>query len=276
MPSAAEKAAAFVALHQRPQAFLIPNPWDAGSARLLEQLGFEALATSSAGHAFSLGQRDNTLTREQVLAHCRAVCEATSIPVSADLENGFGDAPATVAETIRLAAETGLAGGSIEDSTGRPDNPIYPLELAVERIRAAVEAARALPHPFTLTARCENYIVGRPDLADTIRRLQAYQAAGADVLYAPDISSRADIVSILSSIDRPLNVVMGLKGLRLSLAELSAVGVRRVSVGSSLARAAYTALLHAGREMRSMGTFDYADDAVPFGEISAMLGGPSA
>lgn len=276
MPSAAEKAAAFVALHRRTQAFLIPNPWDVGSARLLEQLGFEALATSSAGHAFSLGQRDNTLTRAQTLAHCRSVCEATSIPVSADLENGFGDAPATVAETIRLAAEAGLAGGSIEDATGRPDDPIYPLELAVERIRAAVEAARALPHPFTLTARCENYIVGRPDLRDTIRRLQAYQQAGADVLYAPDLSSRDDIAALVRSLDRPVNVVMGLTGLRLSVDELSAMGVRRISVGSSLARAAYTALLQAGREMRTQGTFSYADSAVPFGEISAMLGGPSA
>lgn len=276
MPSAAEKAAAFVALHRRPQAFLIPNPWDVGSARLLEQLGFEALATSSAGHAFSLGQRDNTLTRAQTLAHCRSVCEATSIPVSADLENGFGDAPATVAETIRLAAEAGLAGGSIEDATGRPDDPIYPLELAVERIRAAVEAARALPHPFTLTARCENYIVGRPDLRDTIRRLQAYQQAGADVLYAPDLSSPDDIAALVRSLDRPVNVVMGLTGLRLSVDELSAMGVRRISVGSSLARAAYTALLQAGREMRTQGTFSYADGAVPFGEISAMLGSPSA
>lgn len=271
MPTTAEKAAAFVALHQRAQAFIIPNPWDVGSARLLEQLGFEALATSSAGHAFSLGQRDNSLTREQVLAHCRALCQATSIPVSADLESGFGDDPKTVAETIRLAAETGLAGGSIEDYTGRSEDPIYPLELAVERIKAAVEAARALPHRFTLTARCENYVWGRPDLPDTIRRLQAYQEAGADVLYAPNLRSRADIVSILSSIDRPLNAVMGPKGLRLSLDELSALGVRRVSVGSSLARAAYGALLRAGREMQAKGTFNYAEEAVPFGDISAMF-----
>jgi 2-methylisocitrate lyase-like PEP mutase family enzyme len=196
---------------------------------------------------------------------------ATDLPVSADLENGFGDSPETVAETIRLAAATGLAGGSIEDSTQRPDHPIYELELAVERIRAAAEMARALPVAFTLTGRAENYLVGRPDLKDTIKRLQAYQEAGADVLYAPGLTSKEDIISVVSSVDRPVNVVMGLQGVQLNLTELSEMGVKRISVGSALSRAALGAFLRAAREMQTYGTFTFADEAVSYGEISAMF-----
>ncbi len=273
MRTQAEKGTYFRALHERDGAFIIPNPWDVGTARLLAYLGFEALATTSAGYSFSVGRRDNVTGRDEMMAHVAGIVAATDLPVSADLEHGFGDDPETVAETIRIAGEAGLVGGSIEDFTQRPDAPIYPLGLAVERVRAAVEAARALPFPFTLTARAENYLVGRPDLPDTIARLQAYQEAGADVLYAPGLTSREDIEAIVRSVDRPVNVVMGLQGIQLSLAELSAIGVRRVSVGSSLSRAALGAFLRAGREMREHGTFTFADDAVPYREISAMFEG---
>src|SRR5688572_7245188 len=193
METQERKGSAFRRLHERVSAFIIPNPWDVGTARLLAHLGYEALATTSAGYAFSVGQRDNTISRDEMMAHVRAIASATDLPVSADLENGFGDQPETVAETIRLAAATGLVGGSIEDSTNHAGEPIYEYELAVERIRAAVEAARSLDFPFTLTARAENYLVGRSDLKDTIKRLQAYQEAGADVLYAPGLVSRDDI-----------------------------------------------------------------------------------
>jgi 2-methylisocitrate lyase-like PEP mutase family enzyme len=267
-----ERATAFRALHERDHAFIIPNPWDIGTARLLAHLGFEALATTSAGYAFSLGQRDNTIGREQMMEHVRAIAAATDLPVSADLENGFGDDPQAAAEAIRLAGGTGLVGGSIEDATNRPEQPIYDLGLAIERVRAAVEAARALPFPFTLTARAENYLHGRPDLADTIRRLQAYQEAGADVLYAPGLASREDIAAVVRAVDRPVNVVMGLQGAQLSLAELSEIGVKRVSVGSALSRAALGAFLRAAREMREGGTFEFAAEAVSYREISAMFG----
>ena len=266
-----EKGAAFRALHERREAFIIPNPWDVGSARLLARLGFEALATTSAGYAFSVGQRDNTLGRERMLEHAAAIVAAVDLPVSADLENGFGDEPDTVAETIRLAGETGLAGASIEDSTGRPDHPLYDHGLACDRVRAAAEAARAAPFPFTLTARAENFLVGRADIADVIRRLQGYQEAGADVLYAPGLASRDDIAAVVRSVDRPVNVVMGLQGVRLSRAELSAMGVRRISVGSALSRAALGAFLRAAREMREQGTFTFADEAVSFRDVSAMF-----
>lgn len=271
MRTQADQAIAFRALHERDRAFIIPNPWDAGTARLLAHLGFEALATTSAGFAFSLGQRDNTIDRAQMMEHVRTIAAATDLPVSADLENGFGDDPKTVAETIRMAADAGLAGGSIEDATARPDDPIYDFELAVERVRAAVEAARSLPFPFTLTARAENHLCGRPDLADTIRRLQAYQEAGADVLYAPGLASRDDIATVVRSVDRPVNVVMGLQGVQLSLDELSEIGVKRVSVGSALSRAALGAFLRAAREMRESGTFTFAADAVSYRDISAMF-----
>ena len=267
----ADKAIAFRALHERGRAFIIPNPWDVGTARLLAHLGFEALATTSAGFAFSLGQRDNTIDRAQMMEHVRTIAAATDLPVSADLENGFGDDPETVAETIRMAADAGLAGGSIEDATARPDDPIYDLELAVERVRAAAEAARSLSFPFTLTARAENHLCGRPDLADTIRRLQAYQEAGADVLYVPGLASRDDIAAVVHSVDRPVNVVMGLQGVRLTLDELSEIGVKRVSVGSALSRAALGAFLRAAREMRESGTFTFAADAVSYRDISALF-----
>jgi 2-methylisocitrate lyase-like PEP mutase family enzyme len=271
MQTQAKKASTFRELHKRDSAFIIPNPWDVGTARLLAQLGFEAVATTSAGYAFSVGQQDNTIGRDEMMTHVRAIASATDLPVSADLENGFGDQPETVAETIRLAAATGLVGGSIEDSTNHGGEPIYEHELAVERIRAAVEAARALDFPFTLTARAENYLVGRRDLKDTIKRLQAYQDAGADVLYAPGLTSRDDIAAVVSSVDRPVNVVMGLQGVRLSLAELSEIGVKRVSVGSALSRAALGAFLRAAREMLEHGTFDFADEAVSYRDISAMF-----
>jgi 2-methylisocitrate lyase-like PEP mutase family enzyme len=271
MRTQAEKASAFRALHERENAFITPNPWDIGTARLLEHLGFEALATTSAGYAFSLGRRDYNLGRDNTLAHAASLVSATDLPVSADLENGFGDDPETAAETIRLAAAAGLAGGSIEDSTGRPGDPIYRFEIAVERVRAAAEAARSLPFPFMLTARAENFLWGLPDLADTIRRLQAYQEAGADVLYAPGLASKDDIAAVVKAVDRPVNVVMGLKGVQLSLAELSEIGVKRVSVGSALTRAALGAFLRAAQEMRERGTFTFADDAVSYSEISAMF-----
>lgn len=266
-----EKARAFRALHERDQAFLIPNPWDLGSARVLEHFGFAALATTSMGYAFSSGKLDNTLSREEALAHAGSIASATPLPVSADLENGFGDDPETVAETIRLAAAADVVGGSIEDATGRPDDPIYDFEHAVERVRAAVEAARSLPFSFILTARAENYLHGRPNLRDTINRLQAYQEAGADVLYAPALTTKEEIVTVVKSVDRPVNVVMGLKGVQMSLAELSAIGVKRISVGSSLYRAAAGAFFRAAREMSERGTFSFAADAISPKEMGQIL-----
>jgi len=271
MRTQAEKGSAFRVLHERDSAFIIPNPWDVGTARLLARLGFEALATTSAGYAFSVGQQDNTVGRDKMMTHVGAVVSATDLPVSADLENGFGDDPETVAETIRLAALAGLVGGSIEDATNRPGGPIYEHQLAVDRVRAAAEAARSLPFPFTLTGRAENYLAGRPDLKDTIKRLQAYQEAGADVLYAPGLTSKDDIAAVVRSVDRPVNVVMGLQGIQLSLAALSEIGVKRVSVGSALSRAALGAFLRAAREMRERGTFTFSDEAVSYREISAMF-----
>ena len=271
MITQAEKGRVFRALHERNGAFIIPNPWDVGTARLLAHSGFEALATTSMGYAFSLGRKDNSLGRKETLAYASAIASATQLPVSADLENGFGDSPQIVAETIKLAAAAGVVGGSIEDATGRPDHPIYEIELATERVRAAVTAARTLPFPFTLTARAENYWHGRPDLADTVRRLQAYEKAGADVLYAPGLSTREDIAAVVSSVNRPVNVVMGLQGVQLSLSELSAMGVKRVSVGSALCRTALAAFLRAAREMREHGTFSFATEAVNPREITAIF-----
>ena len=267
----AQKVAAFRALHERTRAFIMPNPWDAGTARLLAHLGFEALATTSAGHAFSLGQRDGTVARSQVVAHVTALAASVELPLSIDLENGFGDTPEIAAETIRFASAAGAAGGSIEDSTGRTDRPVYDIQHAADRIRAAAEAARALPAGFVLTARAENYVVGRPDLRDTIARLQAYQEAGADVLYAPWLQSAADITSVMGSVDRPVNVLMGVPGLPLSLEDLSAMGVRRISVGGSLARFAFGAVHRAAREMREHGTFGFVADALPTRELNEMF-----
>jgi len=266
-----EKGQAFRTLHQRDRAFIIPNPWDVGTARLLAHLGFEALATTSAGYAFSVGQRDNTVDRPEMMAHVSAIASADDLPVSADLENGYGDTPEIVAETIRLAATAGLVGGSLEDATGLPDYPIYEQEHAVERVRAAAEVVRSLPFAFTLTGRAENYLHGRSDLRDTIERLQAYQEAGADVLYAPGLTTKTDIATLVRSVDRPVNVIMGLQAVHLSVSELSTIGVRRISVGSALCRAALGAFLRAAREMRESGTFAFAGEAVSYRDITAMF-----
>lgn len=273
-PSQSEKAERFRALHARPGAFVIPNPWDAGTARILTSLGFEALTTTSAGLAFTLGKRDGVgiVTREETLANARAIVEATDLPVAADLENGFGDAPEIVAETIRLAGErAGLVGGSIEDSTGDSQAPIYGLEHAVARVAAAAEAARALPFPFVLVGRAENHLHGRPDLQDTIRRLQAYEAAGADVLYAPGLTRAEEIRTVCAAVTKPVNVLMGGQGAAFSVAELAALGVRRISVGSALTRAALGAFVRAAREMREQGTFTFANDALPFSEMNDFM-----
>ncbi len=267
----AERAAIFRALHARDGIFLIPNPWDVGTARMLAALGFEALATTSAGHAFSLGQDDNTLTREATLAHARDIVSATDLPVSADLGNGFGDDPYAVAETIRLAGATGLAGASVEDATYQETRPVYDFGLAVDRVRAAVEAAHALPVPLVLTARAENFIVGHPDLADTIKRLQAFQDAGADVLYAPGLKTIEDVRTVVRAVDRPVNVLAGLGGAQFTMPDLAAAGVRRVSTGSALARAALGEFLRGVTEMRQTGTFGFVDRAASSKEIARLL-----
>jgi 2-methylisocitrate lyase-like PEP mutase family enzyme len=267
----ADKARAFRALHEASVPFIIPNPWDIGSARLLEALGFKALATTSAGYAFTLGLPDNAVGRDQMIRHLAELAPSTDLPVSADLENGFGDAPEDAAETIRQAAAAGVVGGSIEDATGRAGDPIYAHELAVERVRAAVEAARSLPFPFTLTARAENYLNGRADLADTIRRLQAFQEAGADVLYAPGLKTREDIAAVVSSVDRPVNVLMGMAGMPFSVDDLAQMGVKRISVGGALARAALGALLRAANEMLEHGTFTYTNGAATMKEVTDLF-----
>ena len=271
MPSTAEKHAAFRRLHAGPGAFVIPNPWNAGTARILTALGFEALATTSAGYAFSVGRRDSAgaLSREEVLANAREVVDATHLPVSADLEGGFGAAPEACAETIRLAAAAGLVGGSIEDATGRAEAPIHDFGHAVERVAAAAEAARGLP--FVLTARAEGFLHGRCDLDEMIRRLRAFEAAGAEVLYAPGLPDLDAIRTVCAAVSRPVNVVMGLSGPTYTVAELTEAGVRRVSVGGSFARAALGALVRAAREVREAGTFGYARDAIPDAEASAFM-----
>lgn len=269
MPNQAQKGAAFKALHERDRAFIIPNPWDVGTARLLQANGFEALATTSAGFAFSIGKPDGGVDRDTMLAHAAAVVDATDLPVSADLEDGYAVTPDDVADTVRRAAAIGLAGCSIEDTArGRKDGP-YDIETATARIKAATQAAHALPFPFTLTARAENFIAGRPDIRDTIVRLQAFEAAGADVLFAPGLSTREEIIEVVRSVKRPVNVIMGLGGVRLSLDELSAMGVKRISVGSSLQRAAYGAFNRAVEEMRTTGTFDFADTAAKMSALNA-------
>ena len=276
MPTQAEKAARFLALHQAPEPFVIANPWDAGSARILAGLGFQALSTTSAGLAFTLGRQDGTasVSRAEALANAKAIVEATTLPVAADLENGYGDSPGDAAETIRLAAETaGLVGGSIEDATGDSANPIYGFNHAVERVAAAAAAAHALGFPFLFVARAENYLHGRPDLDDTIRRLQAFEAAGAEILYAPGITRPEDIRTVCGSVTKPVNVLMGIKGApMLSLKELGELGVRRVSVGSGFARAAMTAFLRAAREVSERGTFTFTEDTLYMSEIAALFG----
>ena len=276
MPTQAEKGAAFRALHHRDHAFLIPNPWDAGTARMLQFLGFEAIATTSGGFAFSLGKPDGAVDRDTMLAHAAALVAATDLPVSADLENGYADEPARVAETIRMAAAVGLAGASIEDIGPNREHGPYELAFAAERVRAAAEAAHALPFPFTLTARSENFIIGRPDLRDTIARLQAFQEAGANVLFAPGLRSKEDIATVVHSVDRPVNVIMGLQGVPLSVEELSEIGVKRISVGSALARTALGAFVRAAQEMKDHGTFNFAEDAPKYLDLNAMFARKSA
>jgi 2-methylisocitrate lyase-like PEP mutase family enzyme len=268
MKSQFEKGQELSALHAGPDIFVIPNPWDKGSARLLALAGFKALATSSAGFAFTLGRPDNAVGRDLMMTHLAAISDATDLPVSADLENGFGDSPEDAARTVREAARAGVVGGSIEDSTGRPDEPLYPLEFATERIRAAAEAAHSLTFPFALIARAETYLVGHPNLADTITRLQAYQDAGADVLYAPGLTTLEDVSAVVRAVDRPVNVLMGFSGSQLTLADLASVGVRRVSVGGSLARAAFGGFLNAMQEIQQHGTFNYSSAAISGKEIN--------
>lgn len=259
-------------LHHRDAAFVMPNPWDAGSALLLASLGFEALATTSAGYAFAVGKRDSSasLSRDEILENAAQIVGATALPVSADLEDGFGTTPEICAQTVLLACNIGLVGGSIEDATGDPDSPVMDFGLAVDRIRAAAEAAQSLP--FLLTARAENFICGRPDLGDTIRRLQAFSEAGAHVLYAPGLPDLDAIRTVCAQVDKPVNVVMGLKGPVHSVAELSDAGVRRISVGGSFARAALGGLMRAAQEVRTKGTFTYAEDALPGSVIGQWLG----
>ncbi|MEX0366115.1 MAG: oxaloacetate decarboxylase [Ruegeria sp.] len=273
MPDQTEKYEQFKALHQGDGAFVMPNPWDAGTARILSSMGFAALATTSAGYAFSAGKRDSSaaLSRQELLANAGDIVAATDLPVSADLEDGFGTAPETCAETIRMACDIGLVGGSIEDATGDPDNPIYEMDAAVDRVRAATEAARDLP--FLLTARAENHLWGRPDLDDTIRRLVAFGEAGADVLYAPGLPDIDAIKAVCEAVDKPVNVVMGLQAPAYSVQELSEAGVRRISVGGSFARAALGALRRAADEVLTAGTFTYVKDAMP-GEAIARLMSP--
>jgi len=266
-----EKAEAFRKLHAPGSCFVIPNFWDAGSARLLEHAGFKALASSSAGFAFSQARADLHVSKSSLMSHLAAVCQATSLPVSADLQNGFGNDPEDMAVTILQAARTGIVGGSIEDATGSEGSPVYPLELAAERIRHAAVAARSLGFGFTLTARAENYLYGRQDLPDTIRRLQAYQEAGADVLFASGIRAPEDIRQIVKSIDRPLNVLIGMSGMQLSVAQLQDLGVTRISVGGSLARTAYGALLQAAAEIQDSGTFGYTTRAASSKQLEAIF-----
>ncbi len=272
--SQSEKAKKFRKLHEGSGAFVIPNPWDAGTARMLAALGFKALATTSAGLAFSLGRRDGEklITREEAMAHARTIVGAADLPVSADLENGFGDAPEAVADTIRIAAEAGLVGGSIEDATGDTQRPIYEHGHAVERVRAAVEAAKALPFPFTVTARAENFLHGRADLEDTIRRLLAFAEAGAEVLYAPGLPTLEAIREVCAAVaPRPVNALVGAAGR--SAGELAEAGVRRISTGSALHRAAMGAFLNAAKELKDHGTFTFLEQAIPFAELSNMMSG---
>ena len=271
MATTGEKYLTFKALHERPGAFVIPNPWNAGTARMLEAIGFEALATTSAGFAFSIGLHDSAaeLTRDRILANAKEIVDATNLPVSADLQNGFGASPETCAETIRLAGEIGLAGGSIEDASGDPDNPIYAFSLAVERVAAAAEIARA--SQFLLTARAENFLHGRPDLDDTIRRLQAFEQAGADVLYAPGLPGLDAIREVCASVSKPVNVVMGLKGATFTVDDMAAAGVKRISVGGAFARAALGGFMRAAQEVKDHGTFTFASEALSHSEASSYM-----
>jgi 2-methylisocitrate lyase-like PEP mutase family enzyme len=266
-----DKAFRFRALHGAPGVFVMPNPWDGASARILAGLGFPALATSSGASAGTLGRRDGRVGRDEALAHARAIVAATDLPVSADLEKGFGDTPATVAETIRLAAEAGLIGGSIEDATGDKDRPLYDVGHAADRVAAATEAARRLGFPFVLTARAENFLRGAPDLDDTIRRLQAFEKAGADVLFAPGLPDLAAVRAVCAAVSRPVNFMAGIRGKSFTVAELAAAGVKRISLATSLYRAAMSGLLAAAREVRETGTFGYLDHSLATPELNAYL-----
>src|SRR5262245_48742916 len=271
MKTQAEKAADFAALHAAPGAFVAPNPWDPGSARILAGLGFKALTTTSSGYARSIGVTDHEAGPANVLAHVRAMTAAVDLPISADLENGFGADPETVAETIRLGAAAGLVGGSIEDATADAEDPIFEIAQAADRIRAAAEAARRLPFRFMLTGRTDNHLHGRTDLADTIRRLQAYQEAGADVLLATGVPDAAAIRSILASVDRPVHVLIGPRDRLLRVAELAEMGVKRISIGGALASAAYAGLIHAARDLAE-GSMEWTRSALPATrEIDALL-----
>ena len=270
-PSQAEKADRFRALHQGPGAFVIANPWDAGSARILAGLGFAALATSSGAFAGTLGRRDGQVSREEVLAHARAVVGAVEIPVSADLENGFGHAPSFAAETVRLAAEAGLVGCSIEDATGEADRPIYDLDTAVERVAAAAQAAHSVGFAFTLTARAENFLRGNPDLEDTIRRLQAFEAAGADVLMAPGLPDLAAVRAVCAAVSKPVNFMAGIRGKSFTTAELAAAGVRRISLATSVYRAAMSGLIGAAREVMDSGEFRYLETTMTTPELNGFM-----
>jgi 2-methylisocitrate lyase-like PEP mutase family enzyme len=271
--SQTDKATRFRALHAAPGAFVIPNPWDAGSARILAGLGFQALATSSGASAGILGRRDGKVLREEALAQARGIVEAMELPVSADLEKGFGDAPSEAAETIRRAAGVGLVGGSIEDATGDPDRPLYDIGHATERVAAAVEAARALPFPFTLTARAENFLRGNPSLDDTIVRLQAFEAAGADVLFAPGLPDLAAVRAVCAAVSRPVNFMVGIRGKSFTVSELVAAGVKRISLAGSLYRAAMSGLLDAAREVKEQGTFGYLERALSTAELNGFMRG---
>jgi 2-methylisocitrate lyase-like PEP mutase family enzyme len=271
MRSQMEKASAFRTLHERPGAFIIPNPWDAGTARMLAALGFEALATTSLGFANALGRADSSVDRATTLANCRDIVAATDLPVNADLENCFAHEPEAAAETIRLAAEAGVVGGSIEDFTGDRANAIYDFDLAVARVRAAVAVARSLPFPFMLTARAENLIRGRPDMADTIRRLQAYEAAGADVLYAPGLKTLAELREVVGAIRRPFNIVTGWLDPDITASQLADAGAKRISVGGALSRLALATFVGAGRAMAEQGSFAWMREMMTTQEIREMF-----
>jgi 2-methylisocitrate lyase-like PEP mutase family enzyme len=271
--SQSDKAKQFRALHDAPGSFVIPNPWDAGSARILAGLGFAALATSSGAQAGVLGKRDGGVTRDEALAHCRAIVEGVDIPVAADLEKCFGDAPEVAAETIRLAAGVGLVGGSIEDATGNKEKPLYDIGHATERVAAAVAAARKLSFPFTLTARTENFLRGNPNLDDTIKRLQAFEQAGADVLFAPGLPDLAAVKAVCAAVSKPFNFMVGIPGKSFTVADLTAAGVKRISLATSLYRSAMSGLVEAAREAKDKGTFGYVERGLKTPELSAFMRG---